>query len=156
MTDITTFQLEILKQFKSELMTKIRLDRERLATLQAKVNSAMEQALKFALLPGQIPAGFTEPLPKNLNLREILDDLVFANMAMSYLELRSEECQLRSQRKDPQTMAQMYQRMDHVRLTMYAVSSAQADLLIKRIRSATSAFAQVTCSNQLEMMESVN
>ena len=143
MADIATFQLEILKQFKSELMTKIRLDRERLATLQNKVNWAMEQAQKFALLPGQIPAGFTEPLPKNLNFGEISDDLVFANMALSYLELRSEECQLRSQRKDPQTMAQMYQKMDHVRLTMYAVSSAQADLLIKRIRSATSAFAQV-------------
>ena len=143
MTDIVNFQLEILKQFKSELMTKIRLDRERLTTLQSKVNWAVEQASKFALLPGQIPAEFTEPLPKNLNFAEITDDIVFSNMAMSYLEIRMEECQMRSQRKDPKTMAQMFQKMDHIRLTLYAVRSDQADLLIKRIRSATAAFAQV-------------
>ena len=143
MADIVNFQIEILKQFKSELLTKIRVDRERLKTLQTRINWAVEQAAKFALLPGQIPSEFTEPIPKNLNLAEISDDIVFANMALSYLELREEECKMRSQRKDPITMAQMFQKMDHVRLTLYAVSSVQADLLIKRIRSATAAFAQV-------------
>ena len=143
MAETTSFQMEILKQLKSEWVAKIRIGQDCLEQLRNQLNQVVHQVQSLGLLPGQLPVEWSEPETKKFRPKIIMEEILFANMVLVYIDLKLEECQLRSQRKDPKTLAQMYQRMDHARLTLYAISSEQADLLFKRIKSAISAFVQV-------------
>ena len=143
MAETTSFQMEILKQLKTEWVAKIRIGQDCLEQLRNQLNQVVHQVQSLGLLPGQLPVEWSEPETKKFRPKIIMEEILFANMVLVYIDLKLEECQLRSQRKDPKTLAQMYQRMDHARLTLYAISSEQADLLFKRIKSAISAFVQV-------------
>ena len=143
MAETTSFQIEILKQLKSEWVTKIQIGQNSLVQIRDRMNQVVAQSQEFALIPGQIPVEWSEPESKELRPKVIMEEVLFANMVLAYIDLKLEECQLRTQRKDPKMLAKMYQRMDHARLTLYAISSEQADLLLKRIKSAIAAFVQV-------------
>ena len=143
MSETTSFQIEILKQLKSEWVTKIQIGQETLKELRDQMHIVVHQVQQFGLVPGQIPVEWSEPETKKFRPKVIMEEILFANMVLAYIDLKLEECQLRSQRKDPKVLAKMYQRMDHARLTLYAISSEQADLLLKRIKSAIAAFVQV-------------
>ena len=143
MAETTSFQIEILKQLKSEWVTKIRIGQNCLVQLRDRLNVVVQQVQEHGLQPGQLPVEWSEPESKKFRPKVIMDEILFANMVLAYIDLKLEECQLRSQRKDPKVLAQMYQRMDHARLTLYAISAEQADLLMKRIKSAIAAFVQV-------------
>ena len=143
MADTASFQMEILKQLKSEWVTKIRIGQNSLEQLRNQLNEVVHQVQSLGLKPGQLPVEWSEPETKKFRPKVIMDEILFANMVLAYIDLKLEECQLRSQRKDPKMLAQMYQRMDHARLTLYAINSEQADLLLKRIKSAIAAFVQV-------------
>ena len=143
MTDTTSFQIEILKQLKTEWMAKIRIGQDTLIQLKNKLITVADQARTLALQPGQLPVDWSEPETSNFRPKVIMEQILFANMVIAYIDLKLEEGQMRSQRKDPKIMAQMYQRMDHTRLTLYAIDADKADLLIKRIKSAIAAFVQV-------------
>ena len=143
MTETTSFQIEILKQLKTEWMAKIRIGQDTLTQLKDKLVTVVDQARMLALQPGQLPVDWSEPETTNFRPKVIMEQMLFANMVIAYIDLKLEECQMRSQRKDPKLLAQMYQRMDHARLTLYAIDAEKADLLIKRIKSAIAAFVQV-------------
>ena len=143
MAETTSFQMEILKQLKSEWVTKVQIGQSNLIQLQARLNEIVAQVQHLGLQPGQLPVEWSEPETKKFRPKVIMEEILFANMVLAYIDLKLEECQLRNQRKDPKMLAQMYQRMDHARLTLYAISSDQADLLMKRIKSAIAAFVQV-------------
>ena len=144
MADSTSFQIEILKQLKTEWATKIQIGQSTLVQHRDRMNEVVAQVQNLGLLPGQLPVEWSEPETKKFRPKVIMEEILFANMVLAYIDLKLEECQLRTQRKDPKILAQMYQRMDHARLTLYAISSEQADLLMKRIKSAIAAFVQVT------------
>lgn len=146
MADINNFKTEILKQLKSEWMSKIRIGQHELTNIRDKMNVVIEQSQELALKPGQLPVEWGEPETKKFRPQVIMEEMLFANQVIAYVELKLEECRLHSQRKDPTVLAQMYQRMDHSRLTLYAICPKQADLLLKRIKSAIAAFAQVSKS----------
>lgn len=143
MTETTSFQIEILKQLKAEWVTKIRIGQSCLVQLRDRLVDVVNQAQELGLQPGQLPVDWSEPETKKFRPKVIMEEILFANMVLAYIDLKLEECQLRSQKKDPKILAQMYQRMDHARLTLYAISAEQADLLMKRIKSAIAAFVQV-------------
>ena len=143
MEETKSFQMEILKQLKSEWVTKIQIGQSALIQLQGRLNEIVAQVQHLGLQPGQLPVEWSEPETKKFRPKVIMEEILFANMVLAYIDLKLEECQLRTQRKDPKMLAQMYQRMDHARLTLYAISSDQADLLMKRIKSAIAAFVQV-------------
>ena len=143
MAETTSFQMEILKQLKSEWVTKVQIGQSALIQLQGRLNEIVAQVQHLGLQPGQLPVEWSEPETKKFRPKVIMEEILFANMVLAYIDLKLEECQLRTQRKDPKMLAQMYQRMDHARLTLYAISSDQADLLMKRIKSAIAAFVQV-------------
>ena len=144
MTETTSFQIEILKQLKTEWMAKIRIGQDTLIQLKDRLITVVDQARMLALQPGQLPVDWSEPETTNFRPKVIMEQMLFANTVIAYIDLKLEECQMRSQRKDPKLLAQMYQRMDHARLTLYAIDADKADLLIKRIKSAIAAFVQVT------------
>ena len=143
MTETNSFKTEILKQLKSEWMSKIRIGQRDLVKLRDQLNSIIDQSHELALKPGQLPPEWGEPETKKFRPQLIMEEMLFANQVIAYVDLKLEECRLHMQRKDPTVLAQMYQRMDHTRLTLYAICPKQADLLIKRIKSAIAAFAQV-------------
>ena len=143
MAETTNFQIEILKQLKSEWVTKIQIGQSWLVQLKDNLNEIVRQVQDLGLKPGQLPVEWSEPESKKFRPKVIMEEILFANMVLAYIDLKLEECQLRSQRKDPKILAQMYQRMDHARLTLYAINAEQADLLLKRIKSAIAAFVQV-------------
>ena len=143
MAETTSFQMEILKQLKSEWVTKVQIGQSNLIQLQGRLNEIVSQVQHLGLQPGQLPVEWSEPETKKFRPKVIMEEILFANMVLAYIDLKLEECRLRNQRKDPKMLAQMYQRMDHARLTLYAISSDQADLLMKRIKSAIAAFVQV-------------
>ena len=97
----------------------------------------------MALQPGQLPVEWGEPETKKFRPQVIMAEMLFANQVIAYVEQKLEECRLHTQKKDPATLAKLYQRLDHSRLTLYALCPKQADLLLKRIKSAIAAFAQV-------------
>lgn len=143
MAETTSFQIEILKQLKSEWVTKIQIGQNALVQLRDRMNQIVHQVQELGLQPGQLPVEWSEPESKKFRPKVIMDEILFSNMVLAYIDLKLEECQLRSKRKDPKMLAQMYQRMDHARLTLYAINAEQADLLLKRIKSAIAAFVQV-------------
>ena len=143
MAETASFQMEILKQLKTEWIAKIQIGQNNLVQLKNQMNTIVAQVQEFGLVPGQIPVEWSEPETKKMRPKVLMEEILFANMVLAYIDLKLEECQFRSQRKDPKMLAQMYQRMDHARLTLYAISSDQADLLMKRIKSAIAAFVQV-------------
>lgn len=143
MADTTSFQIEILKQLKNEWSTKIQIGQAALVQHRDRMNEVVSQVQSLGLMPGQLPVEWSEPESKKFRPKVIMEEILFANMVLAYIDLKLEECALRTQRKDPKILAQMYQRMDHARLTLYAISSEQADLLMKRIKSAIAAFVQV-------------
>ena len=134
MAETTSFQIEILKQLKSEWMAKIRIDQDTLVQMKDRLITVVDQARMLALQPGQLPVEWSEPETNKFRPKVIMEQMLFSNMVIAYIDLKLEECQMRSQRKDPKMLAQMYQRMDHTRLTLYAIDAAKADLLIKRIK----------------------
>ena len=151
MTEINNFKTEILKQLKSEWMSKIRIGQHELVQIQDKLTNVIEQSKDLALKPGQLPAEWGEPETKKFRPKVIMDEMLFANQVIAYVDVKLEECKLNAQRKDPTTLAQLYQRMDHTRMTLFALCPKQADLLLKRIKSAISAFAQVSVKKPLGM-----
>ena len=148
MADINNFKTEILKQLKSEWMSKIRSGQHDLTKIRDRMNVVIEQSQNLALMPGQLPAEWGEPETKKFRPQVIMEEMLFANQVIAYVELKLEECRQHLQRKDPTAMAKMYQRMDHSRLTLYAICPKQADLLLKRIKSAIAAFAQVSMTHK--------
>ena len=144
MAEINCFKTEILKQLKSEWMSKIRIGQHELVKMRDKLNKVIDESQDLALKPGQLPAEWGDSETKFFRPQAIMEQMLFANQVIAYVDLKMEECRLHSQRKDPTTRAQMYQRMDHSRLTLYAICPKQADLLFQRIKSAIAAFAQVT------------
>ena len=143
MADTNSFQTEILKQLRSEWITKLHMGQETLKQLRDKLNLLVSQAQELAFKPGQLPVEWSVPETKKLRPKFIMDEMLFDNMVISYIDLKLEECQLRFQRKDPKILAQLYQRMDQTRVTLFTINAEQADLLLKRIKSAISAFVQV-------------
>ena len=143
MSEITNFKLEILKQLKSEWMSKIRIGQGELVKMRDRLNMIIDQSQSLALQPGQLPVEWGEPETKKCRPQVIMEEMLFANQVLAYVEVKLEECRLSAQRKDPTTLAKLYQRLDHARLTLYALCPKQADLLLKRIKSAIAAFAQV-------------
>ena len=144
MTEINNFKLEILKQLKSEWMSKIRIGQNELVQIRNKLNLVIDQSQDLALKPGQLPVEWGEPETKKFRPQVIMEEMLFANQVLAYVEVKLDECKLQNQKKDPSTLAKMYQRLDHSRLTLYAICPKQADLLLKRIKSAIAAFAQVS------------
>ena len=143
MAEINNFKTEILKQLKSEWMSKIRIGQNELVKIRDRLNLVIDQSRDLALRPGQLPVEWGEPETKKFRPQVIMEEMLFANQVLAYVEAKMEECRLPTQRKDPAARAQMYQRLDHSRLTLYAICPKQADLLLKRIKSAIAAFAQV-------------
>lgn len=148
MTEINNFKIEILKQLKSEWMSKIRLGQHELVKIRDKLNLVIDQSQSLALQPGQLPVEWGEPETKSFRPQKIMEEMLFANQVIAYVEVKLEEGRLSAQRKDPATLAKLYQRMDHTRMTLYALCPKQADLLLKRIKSAITAFAQVCTSKK--------
>ena len=132
-------------------MSKIRIGQHELVQIQDKLTNVIEQSKDLALKPGQLPAEWGEPETKKFRPKVIMDEMLFANQVIAYVDVKLEECKLNAQRKDPTTLAQLYQRMDHTRMTLFALCPKQADLLLKRIKSAISAFAQVSVKKPLGM-----
>ena len=147
MAEITNFKAEILKQLKSEWMSKIRIGQLELEKIRDKLNLVIDQSQSLALLPGQLPAEWGEPETKKFRPQVIMEEMLFANQVIAYIEAKTEECRMSTQRKDPTLLAKLYQKLDHTRLTLYAICPKQADLLLKRIKSAIAAFAQVRHHN---------
>ena len=58
---------------------------------------------------------------------------------MKFIFLR----RIRSLEKDPLKMAKIIQKMDQVRIEMFACNATQAELLLTRLRQARNAFIQV-------------
>ena len=143
MAEINNFKLEILKQLKSEWMSKIRIGQGELGKMRDRLDRVIEQSQSFALLPGQLPVEWGEPETKKFRPQVIMEEMLFANQVIAYIDVKLEECRLSAQRKDPTTLAKLYQKLDHTRMTLYALCPKQADLLLKRIKSAIAAFAQV-------------
>ena len=140
------FKTEILKQFKSEWMSKIRIGQHELVQIRDKLNLVIDQSQSLALQPGQLPAEWGEAETKKFRPQVIMEEMLFANQVIAYVEAKLDECKMSTQRKDPAQLAKLYQRLDHARLTLYAICPKQADLLIKRIKSAITAFATVSFS----------
>ena len=143
MAEINYFKTEILKQLKSEWMSKIRIGQQELVQIRDKLDKVIDQSHSLALQPGQLPAEWGEPETKKFRPQVIMEEMLFANQVIAYVEAKLEECKMPNQRKDPATLAKLYQKLDHTRLTLYAICPKQADLLLKRIKSAIAAFAQV-------------
>ena len=143
MAEINNFKTEILKQLKSEWLSKIRIGQQELVKIKDKLTTVIDQSRELALKPGQLPAEWSEPETKKFRPQIIMEEMLFANQVIAYVDVKLEECRIQTQRKDPTMLAQLYQRLDHTRLTLYAICPKQADLLLKRLKSAIAAFAQV-------------
>ena len=108
MADTTSFQIEILKQLKSEWVSKIQIGQSSLVQLRDRLNQIVHQVQEMGLQPGQLPVEWSEPESKKFRPKVIMDEILFANMVLAYIDLKLEECQLRSKRKDPKIIPCFY------------------------------------------------